>query len=54
MGAPEIIMICLYAITLYEHITKDGEPREGQYSWIGALIGTGIGVGLLWWGGFFK
>lgn len=55
MGAPQIILIVLYALSLGMVISKHGEEKtnEKYNAWAG-LIGTAIQIGLLIWGGFFS
>ena len=53
MKAPQIIMIALLGMGLGINIVKNGEPKEGVYSFPVQLVSTLIEVGLLIWGGFF-
>lgn len=53
MRIPQIIMIALLGMGLGMHMVKNGEPREGVYSFPIQLVSTLIEVGLLVWGGFF-
>ena len=53
MGIPQIIMITLLGMGLGMHMIKNGEPREGVYSFPIQLVSTLIEIGLLVWGGFF-
>ena len=53
VGIPEIIIIVLYSLTLGTELTQHGKPREGKHSFWVSLIGCGIMIGLLIWGGFF-
>lgn len=53
MGAPQVIMIVLYAITLLLAAYEHGEPYEYNKSFWHSLIGSAIVFGLLIWGGFF-
>ena len=53
MGVPQIIVLILYGLTLGIEMTKNGKPREGEYSFWSSLIGCGVTMGLLIWGGFF-
>jgi len=54
MKAPQIIVICLYAFQIGVDLVQHGKPRTGNYNVIITIIATGISVGLLIWGGFFK
>ncbi len=52
MGSPQIIYIVLTGIGLLIAANKHGESDE--YSiWV-SLAGAGLGLGLLYWGGFFN
>ena len=53
LGVPQLIIICIYTLGIGIHLAKDGEPRDGNYSFIINLISTVISAGILWWGGFF-
>jgi len=52
MGWPQIIWIALAAAGVAISAAKHGESR-GPHSVWQTLIGTGIGAGLLYAGGFF-
>ncbi len=54
MHAPQIIYIIIMTIALTAHINNHGKPTNEKYNWWAKLISTGITVGLLIWGGFFK
>lgn len=54
MGIPQIIMIIVIGLNLGINLAKNGEPRDGDYSFGIALIGAAIEVGILYWGGFFQ
>lgn len=53
MGIPQIILIVLYSISLCIAANQHGKPRDGENNFWVSLIGTGIIIGLLVWGGFF-
>lgn len=53
MGAPQIILICIWAVAVGIGLTEHGKPKEGKYSVFTTLIGIAINTGLLYWGGFF-
>lgn len=53
LGAPQIIVLVIYIISLGIHMAKHGEPQNTKYNfWVG-LFSTAINIALLWWGGFF-
>lgn len=52
MGAAQIIMIVLFSFGFSTTVAKQGKPK-GNYSIGEYLIGVGIYVALLWWGGFW-
>lgn len=54
MGAPQIIVIVLYALSLGINMARHGKPRKDKYSLPQAIFGTIIMFGLLIWGGFFN
>ena len=53
MGVCQMIITALYMISIGINLARDGEPRDGKYSFLGSLIGTFIIVFLLWKGGFY-
>jgi len=53
MGAPQIILIALYALSLGLHLAKHGERHIGRYNFFITLISCTIEMLLLKWGGFF-
>lgn len=61
MGAPQIIVIVLFAIRIAVNAVKDGEPvddpgkpaKYSKYSFARAVVNVAIFASLLWWGGFF-
>ena len=54
MGAPQIIMIVIFSISLTLSMLDHGKPKTGKESFFAALVNTAITVGLLIWGGFFN
>lgn len=54
MGAPQTIMIALFAISLGISLAKHGQYREDKYNFYYSLIAMIIEVSILYWGGFFK
>ena len=52
MGAPQIIMVVLLCISAATNIYIACETSSGSKA-VGTLLGLGIEIGLLMWGGFF-
>lgn len=52
MEAPQIVMICFYVFALAVDLVKHGEPQDDHNFFI-TLVGSSIGVGVLYWGGFW-
>lgn len=53
MGWAQLTYIALTAPTVGVHMAKHGERRSDSYNvWL-ALVGTAIGLGILYAGGFF-
>jgi len=50
---PQIIVLCLLAMSLGISLVKDGEPKNENYSVWTSLLSAVILLGLLFWGGFF-
>ena len=53
MGAPQIIVIIIYAMAIGIEATRHGQPKEGNHNVLTTLISVAINVAILWWGGFF-
>ena len=54
MHAPQIIMIILLSLGLWQNLVNHGKYRaEEKYNFWAALIAAGIEVALLYWGGFW-
>lgn len=53
IGWPEGIILTLYAINLLITAAADGKPRTGKNSFAMTLCMTALGLGILYWGGFF-
>ena len=53
MKAPQIIMIVLMAITLFNDMQHHGEPKKGTVNFWSTVLSLCISVALLWWGGFW-
>jgi choline-glycine betaine transporter len=52
VGTPQIILIVLVAIAGTITLMNHGKPRP-DYSFPAWILGAGIELGLLYWGGFF-
>lgn len=52
MGTPQIIMIVLLAISGTITLLNHGKEKPKYNFWVW-LVGLGLNVGLLYWGGFF-
>ena len=53
MKAPQIIMIVMLAINLFDAMRHHGKPKEGNVSFWVTFLAACIDVALLWWGGFW-
>lgn len=53
MQWPQITMIVLYGLNIGISCAKDGQPKEGKYSGITAIISCVIAAWILYQGGFF-
>lgn len=47
-------MLAMISLGVWNAVRNDGKPKDGTYSARGALIGAGLIIALLHWGGFFK
>jgi hypothetical protein len=54
MGWPQYILLVLFAVNLLAAANIHGDDRDGTYSFWSTIIGNGIIMGLLIWGGFFN
>lgn len=57
MNAPQIIVICLFAMRLAVHAAKDQQPVDNdmaKYSFWRAVVNVSIWASLLWWGNFWE
>ena len=50
---PQIVLIVLVAIGMGIEMTKDGQPKTGNHSFVYGSIGNLITLTLLYFGGFF-
>lgn len=48
-----IVWFCVWFLSLGLHLAKDGEPRDGKYSFFFALWIFLISCFVAWCGGFF-
>ncbi len=53
MGTPQVIFLCLCAMSVGISMAKHGERRENYNAWT-SLFAAAIEIGILWWGGFFN
>lgn len=53
LGYPQLILIILTICGLIIVAGKDGQEKEGRYSFLVTLTSDCIVFLLLWWGGFF-
>ena len=54
MHWPQITMIVIYASSFGIELSRHGKPKEGVYNVWYDLIGTVIGITILYFGGFFN
>ena len=54
MNWPQITIIVLWAIGAYEALIDHGKPKDGKHNFYVTLASTGIGIFVLYSGGFFK
>ena len=53
MRWPQITIIVMYALSFGTELSRHGKPKEGVYNAWYSLIGTVIGIAILYCGGFF-
>lgn len=53
MGTPQIIYLILLGFAMGLCIARHGKKKEGYENFWVDMIGMGLGVSLLIWGGFF-
>jgi hypothetical protein len=53
IGWPQGIYLAFVALHLILAAIMDGEPRTGKHKFSIAFVASLIGLGLLYWGGFF-
>jgi len=54
MKAPQIVYICIMALSLGMTASRHGEPKKGNESFFISLIAVAIQTAILLWGGFFN
>lgn len=54
MGIPQVIVICIMAITIGINLNETSNDRQTVKDFIGSLVASLIWAALLWWGGFWK
>ena len=54
MHWPQITMIVVYALAFGIDLSRHGKPKEGTYNALTSLIGSVIGIVILYCGGFFN
>lgn len=54
MEWPQIVMMILMGGNIGIALAKDGEPRDGEHSFIVTVIGAAIEAVILWAGGFWS
>lgn len=54
MGAPQIIIIVLYTLSLWINLDKYTQDKQSGSSFAGSVAAIALQVGLLAWGGFFS
>lgn len=50
---PQIILLILFSISLYESIKEHGLEKVGRGNAWDVIVGIIVINGLLWWGGFW-
>lgn len=51
---PQIILLATLAIGFGVTLSRFGQPKRDKYDFTDLIIGPGILLGLLYWGGFFS
>tara|TARA_R100000951_G_scaffold101420_1_gene92965 strand:- start:36900 stop:37067 length:168 start_codon:yes stop_codon:yes gene_type:complete len=51
--APQIIILCLYALGLLLDSHLHGQHKSGKHNVFVSIVGVAISFSLLKWGGFF-
>jgi hypothetical protein len=53
LGAPQLIMLFMMALSIGVSIARFGEPKRDCYDYGDIFVGPAVALALLWWGGFF-
>lgn len=53
MTTGTIVILVLIALNMGFHLAKDGEPKDGDYSFGMSVLNAVIWLLLLWWAGNF-
>lgn len=53
IGIPQMIYLIIATLSLTISICNHGKPRSKENA-LTSFISIMLGLGLLWWGGFFK
>jgi len=53
MEAPQIIMIVLYSLALFNGLINHGKLKTGRESFFTNLVAIALECGILYWGGFW-
>lgn len=53
LKAPQIIYLVIVLIALLLDANLHGKPKTGYHNFFTSAIGIVLGLGLLYWGGFF-
>ncbi len=54
LGAPQLILIALWTISLIRSVIQHGKPKKGNESVWTTVIALAIVLPLLYWGGWFR
>lgn len=53
LGVPQIIYLAIVVFNIVYAILHNGEEQPKRNAWV-SLIGSALGIALLYWGGFFS
>ena len=53
LGVPQIIYLAIVVFNIVYAILHNGEEQPKRSAWV-SLIGSALGIALLYWGGFFS
>ena len=54
MKWPQVVMIAMYVLNIYDTAQHHGEPRRGTNNVLVALLGVALSVVVLYYGGFWR